>query len=42
MLVAGVSNRVAHGAEAKPPLEMTLDNVLYGDRSLFLRYVRRN
>lgn len=41
VLVSGVSNRVAHGAEARPPLDMTLDNVLYGDRSLFLRYVRK-
>jgi len=40
VLVAGVSNRVAHGAEARPPVDMKLDSVLYGDRSLFLRYVR--
>jgi riboflavin biosynthesis pyrimidine reductase len=40
MLVAGVSNRVAQGAEANPPIDMRLDNVLYGDRSLFLRYLR--
>lgn len=42
MLVAGVSNRVAHGAEARPPIDMRLDNVLYGDRSLFLRYLRKD
>ncbi len=42
MLVAGVSNRVAHGEQAEPPIEMRLDNVLYGDRSLFLRYVRND
>lgn len=41
MLVAGVSNRVAQGAEARPPIDMRLDDVLYGDRSLFLRYVRK-
>jgi riboflavin biosynthesis pyrimidine reductase len=40
MLVAGESIRIARGPEANPPLEMTLDRVLYGDRSLFLRYVR--
>ena len=42
MMVAGVSNRVAHGAEAQPPVEMRLVDVLYGDRSLFLRYVRKD
>lgn len=42
MLVAGVSQRVAHGAEAKPPMDMRLDSVLYGERSLFLRYVRKD
>lgn len=42
MLVGGVSQRVAHGLEAQPPIEMRLDNVLYGDRSLFLRYVRQD
>lgn len=40
MLVAGESNRVARGPAAEPPLDMRLDRVLYGDRSLFLRYVR--
>lgn len=42
VLVAGVSNRVAQGESAKPPLEMRLDRVLYGDRNLFLRYVRND
>jgi len=40
MLVSGVSVRLAHGPAADPPLEMRLDRTLYGDRSLFLRYVR--
>lgn len=40
LLVSGESRRVAIGPEAQPPLEMRLDRVLYGDRSLFLRYVR--
>lgn len=41
VLVAGESNRVAQGPEARPPLEMKLDRILHGDRSLFLRYVAR-
>ena len=40
LLTAGVSVRLAHGPAADPPLEMTLNRILYGDRSLFLRYVR--
>ena len=40
MLVSGVSKRIAHGREADPPVDMRLDTVLYGDRSLFLRYLR--
>lgn len=40
MLVSGTSPRLAHGHEARPPIEMSLDRVLYGDRSLFLRYLR--
>jgi riboflavin biosynthesis pyrimidine reductase len=40
MLVAGASKRLASGPAANPPLEMSLDRVLYGDRSLFLRYLR--
>lgn len=39
MLVAGESPRLAHGPSGTPQ-EMRLDRVLYGDRSLFLRYVR--
>ncbi len=38
LLVAGRSPRIAHGSEPAAPLEMELDRVLYGDRSLFLRY----
>ena len=41
VMVAGESNRVAQGGDgARPPLEMRLDRVLYGDRSVFLRYLR--
>jgi riboflavin biosynthesis pyrimidine reductase len=40
LLVAGASVRMASGPAADPPLEMSLDRVLYGDRSLFLRYLR--
>lgn len=40
MLAAGVSVRLAHGPAAEPPLEMRLENILHGDRSLFLRYLR--
>ncbi|HEX6299010.1 MAG TPA: dihydrofolate reductase family protein [Acidimicrobiia bacterium] len=40
LLTAGVSVRMAHGPAADPPLEMRLDQVLYGDRALFLRYLR--
>jgi riboflavin biosynthesis pyrimidine reductase len=40
LLVAGTSKRMASGPAADPPLEMSLDRVLYGDRSLFLRYLR--
>lgn len=40
VLYAGDSPRMAHGEAAAPPLDMHLDRVLYGDRSLFTRYVR--
>jgi riboflavin biosynthesis pyrimidine reductase len=40
LLAAGRSPRMAHGPDAGPPLGMRLDRVLYGDRSLFLRYLR--
>jgi riboflavin biosynthesis pyrimidine reductase len=40
LLVAGRSPRIAHGSEPAAPQEMELDRVVYGDRSLFLRYVR--
>lgn len=41
LLAAGASVRIAHGLTANPPLEMKLDGLLHGDRTLFLRYVRR-
>lgn len=40
LMVAGQSNRVAQGAGAKPPLQMRLDDLLFGDRCLLLRFVR--
>jgi riboflavin biosynthesis pyrimidine reductase len=40
MMTAGVSVRLAHGPAAEPPLEMRLAQILHGDRSLFLRYLR--
>jgi riboflavin biosynthesis pyrimidine reductase len=40
MMAAGVSVRLAHGPAAEPPLEMRLNQILHGDRSLFLRYLR--
>lgn len=40
LLVSGDSDRVARGPVADPPLEMRLADVAYGERSLFLRYVR--
>jgi 5-amino-6-(5-phosphoribosylamino)uracil reductase len=40
MLAAGQSPRMAHGPSPDAPLEMRLDRILFGDRSLFLRYTR--
>jgi len=40
LLVGGDSKRVAVGAEAGPPLGMTLDRAHLGEGSLFLRYLR--
>ncbi|HEU4320493.1 MAG TPA: dihydrofolate reductase family protein [Acidimicrobiia bacterium] len=40
MLASGASPRIAHGVTPDSPLELKLDRVLYGDRSLFLRYLR--
>jgi riboflavin-specific deaminase-like protein len=39
-MISGKSARMAHGPEADPPLDMRLDRMLLGDRSLFLRYLR--
>lgn len=41
MLVSGVSPRITHGPSPDEPVDMGLDRVLYGDRSLFLRYLRK-
>jgi len=40
MLAAGESPRMAHGPAPESPLDMRLNRVLHGDRSLFLRYLR--
>lgn len=40
LLVGGESVRIAHGPPAQPPIEMRLDRIMYGDRMLFLRYLR--
>ena len=40
VLVGGAAPRLAHGAEDGMRPEMRLDNVLHGERMLFLRYVR--
>ena len=40
LVAGGESHRIAHGEELLPPMDMHLDRVLVGDRSLFLRYVR--
>jgi len=42
VMVSGESRRVAHGTPAMPPLDMRLDRVILGDRSLFLRYLNSN
>lgn len=39
LMVSGNSPRMAHGPVPPEPMEMRLDRVLYGDRSLFLRYL---
>ena len=39
-LVGGGSPRIAKGPAADPPIDMRLDRVLAGERSLFLRYLR--
>lgn len=39
LLAAGESPRMAHGQPVRPPAELRLDRILYGDRSLFMRYL---
>lgn len=39
-MISGRSARVAHGPPAEPPLDMRLDRAMFGDRSLFLRYLK--
>jgi riboflavin biosynthesis pyrimidine reductase len=40
VLTGGDARRVTSGIPAEPPIEMRLDRVLGGDKSLFLRYLR--
>jgi riboflavin biosynthesis pyrimidine reductase len=40
VLIAGGSSRITRGAELKFPQRMLVDRVLYGDRLMFIRYVR--
>jgi riboflavin biosynthesis pyrimidine reductase len=40
VMIGGRSARIAHGDVADPPLDMSLDRQLIGDRSIFLRYLR--
>ena len=40
IMISGRSARVAHGPPAEPPLDMRLDRAMFGDRSLFLRYLK--
>ena len=39
IMVGGVSKRIVEGVPSDPVLEMELDRILTGDRSLFLRYL---
>ncbi len=39
-VVAGDSKRITNGADIDPILEMAVDRVLQGDRSLFIRYLK--
>jgi len=39
MIIGGNAARIANGPLVEPPLEMRLDRCLFGDRSLFLRYL---
>jgi len=40
VVVGGVSKRIVEGPVVDPPLDMDLDRILAGDRSLFFRYLR--
>jgi len=42
VMVGGVSKRIVEGVTADPPLDMDLDRLLAGERSLFFRYLARN
>lgn len=40
LIVGGVSKRIVEGTPADPPLDMDLDRIVTGDRSLFFRYLK--
>jgi riboflavin biosynthesis pyrimidine reductase len=42
VVVGGVSKRIIEGVPTDPILDMALDRLLTGERSLFFRYLRRN
>ncbi len=39
MIIGGKSARIANGPLVEPPQEMRLDRCMFGDRSMFLRYL---
>jgi riboflavin biosynthesis pyrimidine reductase len=41
LIVGGVSKRIVEGVPAEVPLEMSLDRIVAGDRSLFFRFLSR-
>jgi riboflavin biosynthesis pyrimidine reductase len=40
LIVGGTSKRILQGAPAESPMQMGLDRILAGDRSLFFRYLK--
>jgi hypothetical protein len=41
-MVGGVSKRIIEGVPVDSPLDLDLDRIVGGDRSLFFRYLSRN
>ena len=42
LMVGGASKRIVEGVAVDPPLDMDLDRIIAGDRSLFFRYLSTN